>query len=61
MSTDPKSAAEKAEEALNVEKLTETEQGQLAGGFSESLSDEVEQPGDGDINIFKCHCGSTTA
>ncbi|SFF09554.1 hypothetical protein SAMN05518672_11618 [Chitinophaga sp. CF118] len=58
MSTDKKSAIEKAAKSLDFEKLSETEAGKLAGGFSdalgaESLDEAIE------INFSKCHCTST--
>ncbi|UPK72099.1 hypothetical protein [Chitinophaga filiformis] len=58
MSTQKKSSIEKAAKSLEVEKLTENEAGQLAGGFSDAL--EAENLAEaGDINISKCHCTTT--
>lgn len=48
------SALEKAVKSLDVERLTESEAGQLAGGFSEAV--DAESLSAGDINISKCHC-----
>lgn len=55
MSTDKKSALEKAAESLEFEKLGETESGKLTGGFSAPIAD-IAQEQAGDINISKCHC-----
>jgi len=41
------------------EKLSETEAGQLEGGFSEALSESDSDDGGFEINISKCHCTST--
>jgi hypothetical protein len=62
MSTDKKSAGEKAAKSLDFEKLNENESGQLTGGFSDATDD----PDDGDagfpeINISKCHCTTAPA
>ncbi|MCF6402937.1 hypothetical protein L3C95_08640 [Chitinophaga filiformis] len=54
MSTEKKSAIEKAAKSLDFEKLSENEAGQLAGGFSDAL--DAESLSAGDINISKCHC-----
>ncbi|PSL31006.1 hypothetical protein [Chitinophaga ginsengisoli] len=54
MSTEKKSSLEKAAKSLDVEKLSENEAGQLAGGFSDAL--DAESLSSGDINISKCHC-----
>ncbi|UPK72098.1 hypothetical protein [Chitinophaga filiformis] len=59
MSTEKKSAAEKAAKALEFEKLSENEAGQLAGGFSEAISESDADDGGFEINISKCHCTST--
>ncbi|SHM72081.1 hypothetical protein [Chitinophaga sp. CF418] len=54
MSTEKKSAIEKAAKSLDFQKLSENEAGQLAGGFSDAL--DAESLSSGDINISKCHC-----
>jgi hypothetical protein len=58
MSTEKKSGLDKAAKSLDVEKLTENEAGQLAGGFSDALDAESIAES-GDINISKCHCTTT--
>lgn len=58
MSTEKKSALEKAVKSLDVEKLTENEAGQLAGGFSDAMDAESLSEA-GEINISKCHCTTT--
>ncbi|MCF6402935.1 hypothetical protein L3C95_08630 [Chitinophaga filiformis] len=57
MSTEKKSAIEKAAESLEVEKLTENEAGKLEGGFSNAISESDE--GSGGLNISKCYCTGT--
>jgi len=50
---------ERAAKALDFEKLSENEAGQLAGGFSDAVNDESLDAGESDINIFKCKCSSS--
>lgn len=60
MSTEKKSAIDQAAEALEFEKLAETESGELAGGFSAPVEDIA--PGSIiDLNISKCHCTSSAS
>ena len=59
MSKDKKSPVEKAAKSLDFEKLSENEAGQLAGGFSDAINDEIADDGGFEINISKCHCSST--
>ncbi|SDG14212.1 hypothetical protein [Chitinophaga filiformis] len=57
MSTEKKSAVDKAAESLEVEKLTESEAGKLEGGFSDAVSESDESGGG--LNISKCYCTGT--
>ncbi|SHM72117.1 hypothetical protein [Chitinophaga sp. CF418] len=59
MSTEKKSAIEKAAKSLEFEKLSENEAGQLAGGFSDAVAESDADDGGFEINISKCHCTST--
>jgi hypothetical protein len=59
MSQDKKAALDKvakALEGLDFEKLSESDAGELAGGFSSALSEDSLDDGGITINISKCHC-----
>ncbi|MBV8327455.1 hypothetical protein [Chryseobacterium sp.] len=49
-------ALEQLSKSLQFESVNENEAGQLAGGFSEAVSEE--QLEDININIFKCKCAT---
>lgn len=51
---------DKLSKALDLEALQENEAGELTGGFSDAISEEIAEDGI-EINFSKCHCtGGTT-